>query len=44
MMVDRWEDLLDALVDHVQRYGLESAGFRTPAVAAGVRRNTLTHH
>lgn len=43
-MSDRREQLLDILVDHVLRHGLDGASFRTLAAAAGVRHNTLTHH
>lgn len=40
----RRDELLDALADHVQRYGLEGASVRNLAAAAGVAHNTLTHH
>lgn len=43
-MVDRREELLEVLTDHVQAHGLEAASIRTLAAAAGVAHNTLTHH
>lgn len=43
-MASRRDELLDVLVDHIQHSGVENASFRTLAVAAGVRHNTLTHH
>lgn len=43
-MVDRREELLELLTDHIQQQGLDGASIRSLAAAAGVAHNTLTHH